>query len=133
MIEDWNWQHLRAKGRQQAINQPGSPSQLEFERKLHEALADKSSPEYAAFVRWQEASAQNQPPATPSLGATDLLTFLVIQLLLARAWSDEAVSRLDILDLWVVVHRGPAELDRHDFRVADIAHDHFDVVGRLSR
>ena len=43
------------------------------------------------------------------------------------------MSRLDILDLWVVVHRGPAELDPATFRVADIAHDHFDVFGRLVR
>lgn len=133
VLEDWNWQHLRAKGRQEAINEPGSPSQMEFQKKLREALADKSSPEYAAFVRWQEASGQNEPPSAPSLASTDLLTFLVIQLLLARAWSEEAVSRIDILDLWVVVHRGPAELDPNTFRVADITHDHFDVVGRLSR
>ncbi len=51
VIEDWNWQHLRAKGRQRAIDEPGSDSQVEFQRRLSEALADKTSPEYAAFVR----------------------------------------------------------------------------------
>jgi predicted O-methyltransferase YrrM len=133
VLEDWNWQHLRAKGLQRVIEEPGSPSQKEFERLLREALADTSSPEYAAFIRWQDAQATNEHAMTPGVAATDLLTFLVIELLLARAWSGDAISRIDVLDLWVVVHRGPAELDPNTFRTADIARDHFDVIGRLSR
>jgi predicted O-methyltransferase YrrM len=132
VLEDWNWQHLQTKGRQKAIREPGSPSQIEFRKRLQEALADKSSPEHAALDRWLQSADEDQRTSTPSVAATDLLTFLVIQLMFARAWSADAVARLDILDHWVVVHRGPAELDAESFRVADIAHDHFDVIGRLS-
>lgn len=134
VIEDWNWQHLQARAFQAAIDTPGSAMQVEFQRRLRAALADESSPEHEVFVDWMEHQETGAERTTsPGMGGKGLLTMLVIQLLLARAWSHDAVSRLDVLDLWVVVHRGPADLDPATFRVEDITHDHFGIVARAMR
>ena len=81
VLEDWNWQHLQTKGRQKAIHEPGSPSQIEFRKRLQEALEDESSPEHAALNQWLQSSDGDERPSSPSVPATDLLTFLVIQLM----------------------------------------------------
>jgi hypothetical protein len=47
---------------------------------------------------------------------------------LALSWSSGVVSELCVRDLWVIVRRGPAQLDPHTFRVADIVHDRFGLL-----
>jgi predicted O-methyltransferase YrrM len=133
IIEDWNWQHLQARAFQAAIDTPGSAMQAEFQRRLRAALADESSPEHEVFTDWMAQQESGTRTSSLGMGGKDLLTMLVIELLFARAWSDDVVSRLDVLDLWVVVHRGPADLDPTTFRVDDIAHDHFGIVARAMR
>jgi hypothetical protein len=130
VIEDWNWQHLRSK----SLVQPGSELEAEFTRRLREALADESSPEHAVLVDLMEQEAEGvERPTSRGMGGKDLLTMLVIELLFARAWSGDVVARLDVLDLWVLVHRGPAQLESATFRVDDIVHDHFGIVARAMR
>jgi predicted O-methyltransferase YrrM len=134
VIEDWNWQHLQARAFQAAIDTPGSEMQAEFQRRLRAALADESSPEHEVFTEWMAQQKEGATRTTSlGMGGKDLLTMLVIQLLFARAWSDEVVSRLDVLDLWVMVHRGHGRLDPQSFRVDEIAHDHFGIVARAVR
>lgn len=134
VLEDWNWQHLQARALQAAIDRPDSPIQAEFQRRLRAALADETSTEHEVFTDWMEKSNGGALPARPlGVGGRDLLTMLVIDLLMARAWTGDVVSRIEVLDLWVIVERGPAELDRDTFRVDDIAHDHFGIVARAMR
>ena len=56
------------------------------------------------------------------------MTRLVIQLLLARASSGEAVAALEITGHWIVIERGPAELDPTTFRLTDVYTDHFNQL-----
>jgi hypothetical protein len=53
---------------------------------------------------------------------------LVIELLLARASSGQVVEELHISTHWIVIRRGPAELDPASFRVTDLYTDHFNQV-----
>jgi len=62
-------------------------------------------------------------------GRRQPVTRLVIQLLLARASSGGAVAALEITGHWIVIQRGPAELDPTSLRVADLYTDHFDQLG----
>jgi hypothetical protein len=56
------------------------------------------------------------------------LTRLVIELLLARASSGDAVQEISVGPYWVAVRRGPGALDPVTFRVADLFHDHYDLL-----
>lgn len=132
VIEDWNWQHLRVKGRQHAL-EAGDPShRAEFDRRLKEALSDPTSREHATLARWMEDNGAVEDAATaPTVGGAGLLTVFVVQLLLACAWSSDVVSRVDVHGVWAVVHRGPAELDPHTFRIDDATHDTFGLLPRM--
>jgi predicted O-methyltransferase YrrM len=131
IIEDWNWEHVRAAAYHRELAKPGSALATEFNERLREALSDPESREHAAFVEWLGERAQD-PDAAPSPRITTrTLTILVMELLMARAWSGDVISELAATDLWVTVRKGPAELDAERFRVADIAHD--DWFGLLPR
>lgn len=54
------------------------------------------------------------------------LSYLVIELLLACATRDDAVESVTIDEQWVVIRRGPAELDHREFRISQRYEDHFD-------
>lgn len=56
------------------------------------------------------------------------LTRLLVELILARARSGEAVAEISVDESWITVRRGPGELDRKSFRVADLYTDHFRLV-----
>jgi predicted O-methyltransferase YrrM len=132
VIEDWNWQHLKAESAARAVEDPSWELRDEFDRLFKEAVADPSSREHAALARWL-AEPDEQRDAAPTFGGDGLLTVLVLQLMLARAWSGDVISRLDVRDLWVVVHRGPAALDHRTFSLEDVVHDHFGLVARVMR
>jgi hypothetical protein len=132
VIEDWNWEHLRARAFAEAVASEGSAGHQAFSAKLKERLADRSSPEYAAFEAWFAEQAKDKDTPAPSLAARPL-SILVLELLLARAWSGDVVSELIIKEFWVMVRRGPAALDPDEFRLADIVHDRFQLLPRALR
>ena len=56
------------------------------------------------------------------------LTHLLIQLVLARASSGEAVAEIVIDGDWITVRRGPGPLDPDTFRLTDLYTDHFGLT-----
>lgn len=69
---------------------------------------------------WRGAAAGRPPP----------LSQLALELVLAKADSDELVSRLTIDPYWVVVERGPADLDPATFRLRRSFVDHYGLLRR---
>jgi predicted O-methyltransferase YrrM len=129
VIEDWNWEHLRASNLRRELMRSGSTSRRMFEEHLREKLQDPTSEEYAAFVAWMHEQADSPETAKTPHIAPRPLTILVMELLLARASSGDVVSEMLVQDLWVSVVRGPGPLPR-DFRVADIVNDRFGLLPR---
>lgn len=70
-------------------------------------------------------AANESPPAEPRRPLSDL----AVELLLARASSGDAVASVTVNEYWVLVERGPADLDPTTFRVADLFNDHFGYLG----
>jgi predicted O-methyltransferase YrrM len=99
VIEDWNAQDLFEKGITEQLADPDSPRREVLEHRIAEALADD-------FV-----------PPKP-------LSRLALELTLTRAISGEVVDQLHINRDWIVVTRGPADLDPASFRLADHFKDH---------
>jgi predicted O-methyltransferase YrrM len=105
IIEDWNWEHLRAEVIHERARQPGTAANAAIATRLRE-MRD----------------------GAPSRARPTPLTILVMELLLCRAWSGDVVADLHATDMWVLVRRGPAVLDRTGFRVADYTHDRFGLL-----
>lgn len=109
VIEDWAAHHHYAEGvavttAADALN-PSPPSRPTLERLGKVLMADQ--PE------------RHRP-----------MTELLIELILARALSGDAVGEITVDGEWIVVRRGPGELDRARFRVADLYTDHFGLLSR---
>jgi predicted O-methyltransferase YrrM len=83
------------------------------------ALADPS-PE--ALAQFEAAEAPNPP-----------LTWLVIELILAQAESDEFVREMELDLMWARIYRGSGELDASKFRVADLITSDFGLLSALSK
>jgi hypothetical protein len=60
------------------------------------------------------------------------LSRLVLELVLVRASSGDAISDVVVGDHWTSVRRGDAPLDGERFRIDDFIHDHFDLLRPLS-
>jgi predicted O-methyltransferase YrrM len=98
---------------------------------------------YADVTARRAGLSVDSPPSRPNRLLEDLgrvlrmdeparwrpVTQLVIELLLARASSGEAVAELQISEHWIVIRRGPGDLDPASFRVADLYTDHFHQLG----
>jgi predicted O-methyltransferase YrrM len=69
------------------------------------------------------ASSDDHPPEAQTVQRP--LSDLLVELLLVRASSGDAIASIAVSEYWVLVERGPAELDRDSFRVADQFHDYF--------
>jgi predicted O-methyltransferase YrrM len=102
IIEDWQWEHRLSDGLAASLQESSAEVRAEATRAVEEATA----------------RGPRQPP----------LTRLVIALLLACASSSDAVQELSAGPHWVVVRRGPGALDPVTFRVADLFHDHYDLL-----
>ena len=57
------------------------------------------------------------------------LTRLVSELIHVRAGGSDVVEDLTINEHWVMIRRGAASLDPGSFRLADLYHDHFGLLG----
>jgi predicted O-methyltransferase YrrM len=102
IIEDWPWEHRLSDH-------------------LAAALRDSSAERRAEMTAVFEEAMTGGPRRPP-------LTRLVIELLLARASSGDAVQEISVGPYWVAVRRGPGALDPVTFRVADLFHDHYDLL-----
>jgi predicted O-methyltransferase YrrM len=133
VLEDWNCDHVRARGVHDAVNNPDSPGRKMFEQQLKERLADPSSTEFALFQKWLQEKAEH--PDRTSVPSTDIrpLTLFVLELVVARAWSGDVIDEVTLKDAWTVVRRGPATLDPTTFRMADIVHDRFHLLPESTR
>ena len=104
LLEDWRWQHQIADGLAAAAAQPGSEkTRLAIARRVAEVAAGR---------------AEREVP----------MSRLVLELVLARASSGDAVAEVTIGGNWVVVRRGEGVLDGDAFRLADLYHDSFDLL-----
>lgn len=103
VIENWNHDHLW----RDAIREALRTAPAEEKAKL---LAGSGAP----------AGAEELPPRP--------LSDLVVELLLARASSGAAVASVTLDEYWVLVERGPGELDPDSFRLADLFKDYFDYL-----
>jgi predicted O-methyltransferase YrrM len=107
VIEDWSSHHLYADmaARRAALSAHSPPSRPNQLLEVLHRILQMDDPR-----RWRP------------------VTRLVIQLLLARAASGQAVAELQISGHWIVIRRGPGELDPASFRVTDLYTDHFNQV-----
>jgi predicted O-methyltransferase YrrM len=56
------------------------------------------------------------------------LSRLLVELILARASSGQVVAEITVDAHWIVVRRGPSDLDPSSFRLADLYTDHFNQL-----
>jgi predicted O-methyltransferase YrrM len=66
-------------------------------------------------------------------GRAEPLSHLVVELVLARAGLDDAITDVSIDKHWAVVRRGAAPLDPTTFRRTDLYRDHFGLLGPAPR
>lgn len=104
VLEDWNADHLRFDGLVAHLLSGAG-------RVLSPAETDPNA----------DGRAPVQPP----------LSRLVVELLLARASAGSALGDITLGPSWVVVERGPAELDPDRFRLSDLYTDHFGMLPAL--
>lgn len=133
VLEDWNCDHVRARSVQRALSTDDPAGQEAFAALLKERLADPASEEYELFQKWLRDQAAH--PGEAAVPRTDIrpLTLFVLELIVARAWSGDALAEVVLKDFWVTVQRGPAALDPTTFRMADIIHDRFGLLPEATR
>ncbi len=105
VLEDWRWQHKLADA---ATESP--------------VLSERAR--LAIAQRMMDLAEGRMTPDVP-------LSRLVLEFVLARASSGEAVADVTIGDHWASVRRGRKTLDRERFHIDDIVHDHFDLLPPL--
>ncbi len=107
VIEDWRCQHRFADGLAVGDEHLSDHQRDAITRRLEAIEAGRAGPEVP-------------------------LSRLVLELVLARASSTEAVAELRIGPDWAVARRGLGVLDAASFRVADLFEDHFHLLGDRS-
>lgn len=128
VLEDWNCDHVRARGVSTALAEEDGPGREAFAALLKERLADPDSEEYALFQEWLREQAEHPETAQVPTTTVRPLTLLVMELAVARAWSGDVVNEVVMKEFWAIFRRGPASLDPSTFRVADIVHDRFGLL-----
>jgi predicted O-methyltransferase YrrM len=109
LIEDWRWQIRRAAAVAERLQDPDSPANEKFARRLRRS-AEGEGPERAG---------RRQEPPLPAL---------VFELTLAKAESDEFVAEVTVGPWWVAVRRGSGSLDAGTFRAADLYTDRLGLL-----
>ena len=98
IIEDWNVDQLMGDAVEQARH-------------------DSSSPLHAAIIAHDATLDGSEPRVAP-------LTQLVMELILVRGSTGDAIRELTINENWVIVERGDDYLEPLTFRLSDYVHDH---------
>jgi predicted O-methyltransferase YrrM len=123
VIEDWDWQHKLADGIAAVFDDPTSPLYDEWTTRLEEVLSQPETTRKVVGTRFAEKARESGAASHERP-----LTAFLLELLLARASSGDAIAAISVRDFWVVIQRGPAALDPATFAVADLYHDHFGIV-----
>jgi predicted O-methyltransferase YrrM len=100
LLEDWSWQHMASAAYAAAMK-----TSAEARRRIEAAIEERGT-----FV-----------PPTP-------MSRLALELVMARAISGDVVADLAFDRDWVVVRRGPAQLDPNTFSVDEHAPDDLGVL-----
>jgi predicted O-methyltransferase YrrM len=116
LIEDWRWQISRANAVAEKLRDPDPEFKARFERRLRRRL--------------RRAASEGAEGATKAREAP--LPQLVVELILAKAESEEYVSEVTIGPWWVAVRRGGGDLDTEAFRLAELYTDRMGLLHRAS-
>jgi predicted O-methyltransferase YrrM len=108
IIEDWRWQIRRSAVVAERLADPDSPARERLQRRIR-----------------REGEEGDAKPAEPPLPA------LVIELMLAKAESDEFVAEVTVGPWSVAVRRGGGELEARTFRLADLYNDRMRLLPPL--
>lgn len=92
------------------------------------ALGDPTSPAHAEFAARVREVLQGDRPAPPRRAP---LARLALELAIARADSDGVIHRVIVDEHWIIVERGPAEVDAGTFQLDDLYVDRFELLGPL--
>jgi predicted O-methyltransferase YrrM len=119
LIEDWNWQIRVHTAVAERLRDPDAKGK--FERRL--SAGSRRAARWRAHRRRRrtraERAAKRQEPPLPAL---------VVELVLAKAESDEFVSEVTVGPGWVGVRRGSGQLDPETFRLADLYTDRLGLL-----
>lgn len=110
IIEDWNADHVFRDSVARILRDPSAP--------LHEQTAE-------AMRRAMSAS----PPAPQDDPVP--LTRLAMELAVARCAHTDLITRVSLDEFWIVVERGPAEIEPDSFHLDDHCHDYFGFLPPL--
>jgi predicted O-methyltransferase YrrM len=114
LIEDWRWQISRANAVAKKLRDPDPEFKARFQRRLRRRR------------RLRRAASENGEGATKAWEAP--LPQLVVELVLAKAESEEYVSEVTIGPWWVAVRRGGGDLDTEAFRLAELYTDRMGLL-----
>jgi predicted O-methyltransferase YrrM len=114
LIEDWNWQIRTAAAVAERLRDPDPLTEARLERRLRRARRADAKGSGRGLRR------QQQP-----------LPKLVVELMLAKAESDEFVSEVTVGPWWVAVCRGAGKLDPETFRLGDVYADPLGLLRSL--
>jgi len=109
VIEDWNADHVWYDG-------------------VRAALADTSAPDHEQVMQRFRENLSNPAHRETSATQRDPLTRLAVELLVARCSLTDAIAEVSVDEYWILVRRGPADLDPATFRLSDHYTDHFGFV-----
>lgn len=109
VIEDWTCFDLAANDMSTVLGDPESP----LRPRLLEMIAEHRAVEAGG-------SEKRDPP----------LSRIAVELTLARAASGDLVADVSFDENWIVVHRGPAEVDPEGFRMRHLYPDHYKLLDR---
>lgn len=145
VIEDWTGTDQMGSHMVEVLRDPGAEQfdtvTQHLTDSMNAVLADPDSPQRAALLatlRAGDGLADAEPHLPPSAAPAPSppsppVSRLALELALARAVSGSAVVDVHLDENWIVVHRGPAELDPRTFRIGDLYPDHFGLLTPVNR
>jgi hypothetical protein len=110
-IEDWNADIVFRDAVKSALQHPPAPDGPRRADSMPRVQANENT------------EAQSPPAAS--------LSQLAVELVLAAASSPEVVAEVTMNQYWIMVRRGPAEIDATEFRIEDLYTDYFGFLPSL--
>lgn len=156
LIEDWCWDVKLYADVSRRLGEPGSNGYAEMRERVAALLDDPMAPPHPMIAAMTEHACRD--PASPwhaeakalvaeraakaanraTMAGTDAggdghawrpLSRLVVELVLARACSEDAVREITVGKWWISVRRGSAALDPTRFCLADLSIDRSPLFG----
>jgi predicted O-methyltransferase YrrM len=111
LIEDWRWQIRRAAAVAERLRDPESPAKGKLARRLRRSGGSGGDD-------GEQEGGRREPP----------LPVLVVELMLAKAESDDVVAEVTVGPWWVGVQRGSGRLDPERFRLSELYTDRLGLL-----